>query len=299
MRRLQGLGFAVFCLVSGSRWLVDSAYPGVLPVLPQQALHYGVIAVLASGIGVLHAPHSRRKSVPRSWWQLALASVLLLGLPVLLQEAAHTVTEQDGAALFALVPLCVVVAMAAYGRAPTERESMMPALIGLAGALLLLPFQLPSTGYGGWLFAVLLAAILLTAAASVWLHGVLQGWGIPRAVTLFSLGNALVLGLAAVPGGSLQFTTHDLLVEMLRCVALDLPQMFLLVWLLRDLAPVRLSARYLVAPWLTAVEGLVFLHPVIDLRIALGLLLMAVGAVALLFQRVGEENPGSLKLGAD
>lgn len=297
MRRLQGLGFALFCLLSGSRWLLDNAFPSDLPILFSQALHYGLIGLVTLVIWSLRRQKTVAVCGNKSWLKIALAGVLLLGLPTLLQEFARSVAEQDGAALSALGPLFVVVSVAAYGRASAGQGMMMPALVGLAGAMLVLPFQLPSTGYGALLFAVLLVAAMLTAVASVWLHELLLGCGIVLAIVLICVGNVAVLGVAATMGGIVSISAAGLRVEVLRCIAFDLPQMFLLVWLLREIVPVRFSVRYLIAPLLTAVEGMIFLHPGLDLRMVAGLLLMAGGAAALLFWRVEDESSGSLKLG--
>ncbi|NYF80166.1 hypothetical protein [Granulicella arctica] len=290
MRRLQGFGFALFCLLAGSRWLVENAFPSALPPLEQGSLQYAVVGVVAVAIWIFRSRSTDAKFLP--WPLLAVASLLLLGLPVLLNVSSGT-----GVALFALVPLCVVVGVVACGREARGRALMMPALIGLAGALLLLPFQLPSTAYGGFMFGVVFVAVLLAAGGSIWMHALLQGRNIAQAVAVICGANAVLLGVAALLRGEGMIAASSSPAELLRCLVLDLPQMFLLVWLLREMPPERLAARFLVAPLLTAIEGVILLHPPLDIRMGLGMMLMLLGSGALLFWNGADESASASSLG--
>jgi drug/metabolite transporter (DMT)-like permease len=297
MRRLQGLGFAAFCLLAGSRWLVENAFPSELPVLLQQSLHYGVIAAVALVLWMLRTRRLGRAAAPLPWVKLAVSGVLLMALPALLQEFAAPVMEHDGAALFALVPLFVVVGAASYGAAAYGRGLMTPALVGVAGALLLLPFQLPSTAYGAGMFALVVAAVLVTAGVSVWLYELLEGLDVSVAVAVLCGASLLVVLPVALVRGPVSGSSPALSAEVLRCVLLDLPQVYLLVWLLREVPPSRLSARYLVVPLLTALEGVIVLRPILELRVVIGFLLMAAGGAALLFWHGQDESVSPSSLG--
>jgi drug/metabolite transporter (DMT)-like permease len=297
MRRLQGVGLAAFCVLAGSRWLVDNAFPSTLPPLLEQCFHSAIICAVALVLWIFRSPQILAKA-DSNWLKVVLAGVMLLGLPALLQAFGHGLAEANGAALFALAPLFVVVGAASYEMPAGGRGLMMPALIGLAGALLLLPFQLPSSPQGAVWFAAILVVVMLGAGASVWLYGLLQSGSIALNVAFLCAGNTLVLGGFALFRGELHVSLSTLPLELLRCILLVQPQIFLLVWLLRELRPARLSARYLIAPLLTAVEGVIFLHPVLDLRICAGMLLMAGGSAGLLLWKEEDETAGTkLRLG--
>ena len=78
-------------------------------------------------------------------------------------------------------------------------------------------------------------------------------------------------------------------VFILKLLLVDVPGLFLLFWLMPRLAASRMAARFLLAPLLAAVAGLVLEHVLPPLRGALGLLLLAAGSGWLAFA------PGSLR----
>ena len=287
MQGWRGLGFSVFCLLAGSRWLVESAYPSALPPLQRQAIHFGVM-----GLAVAVVWRLRRRSWPGGWLHMALAGMLLLGVPSILERVAGPVVNHTGAALFTLAPLFVVVGVVAFGEEDGARALMMPALVGAAGGLLVLPFELPTTAYGGVLFGVALGAVVSTAVGGIWLHRLLQGADFAPAVAVVLGANAVLLGVAA---GVLEGTPagRGYGEEALWGVAVELPMSLLLLWLVREVVPVRLAGRFLFVPLVTVAEGWVLLRPGLDWRLGLGVLLMVVGCVMLLW-RVEE---GEMRLG--
>ncbi len=298
MRRLQWIGLGVLCLLSGSRWLADNAYPGALPILEQQALHYLLIGLVAAAALAVRRRSAKTQSIP--WPSLSAASLLLLGLPAILTELAARVTTESGPALFALAPLFVVVGVASAGGSiagsSRARSLMMPSLIGLAGALLLLPFKLPSTALGAGLFLTAIAAVVSAAIGSVWMHRLLQHCPLRPALVLLCGVNAVFLGVASALHEPITLPLTALPVELLRAAALDLPQLLLLVWLLRELDPARLSARYLLAPLLTTLEGMAFFRLPVDLRMGAGSVLLLVGGMALLLWKGDDESGRSSSL---
>jgi drug/metabolite transporter (DMT)-like permease len=292
MKRWQAIGFAVFCLLGGSRWLADSAFPSALPLFEQESLHYLLIGFVALAILFLRRSAHKAK-VP--WLRLAVAGMLLLGVPALLNEAAHAMTPATHVALFALVPL--FVAVGASAGATQGHGLMMPALVGLSGALLLLPFQFPSTVSGGVSFGLVIAAVLFTAGGSVWMYALLAECTVLPAVAILCGANAVVLGLAALFHAPMVPVTNDLLLEGARCIVLDLPIVFLLVWLLQQVEPPRLASRYFIVPLLSAAEGIILMRSRIEPRMAVGLALMVAGSTALLLWRGSDESEAASQLG--
>jgi drug/metabolite transporter (DMT)-like permease len=70
----------------------------------------------------------------------------------------------------------------------------------------------------------------------------------------------------------------------------NLAELLLLVWLLREMSPVRLAVRYLLVPLFIVLEGFALLHPPLTVRMAAGLLLLVGGAAYLLFSRGGDSD---------
>jgi hypothetical protein len=70
----------------------------------------------------------------------------------------------------------------------------------------------------------------------------------------------------------------------------DVVEVLLIVWLLREMPPIRFAARYLVIPLLTVVESYVLMRPEWTVRMGFGTALLALGAGMLLFLKAGEEE---------
>jgi hypothetical protein len=70
----------------------------------------------------------------------------------------------------------------------------------------------------------------------------------------------------------------------------DVVEVLLIVWLLREMPPVRFAARYLVIPLLTVLESFVVMRPEWTVRMGFGTVLLAAGAGLLLFLKTGDEE---------
>ena len=70
----------------------------------------------------------------------------------------------------------------------------------------------------------------------------------------------------------------------------DVVEVLLIVWLMREMPPVRFAARYLVIPLLTVLESYVLIRPEGTVRMGCGTVLLAAGAGALLFLKAEEED---------
>ena len=297
MSRRRGIGFAVFCLIGGSQWLADTALPSVLPLFERESLHYLLVGIVATSMLIVRRRSLRPLQV--QWLRLAMASLMLLGIPELLGEAAHRVSAATRVGLFALVPLLVVVGASSFREELTQgRVLMMPALAGFSGMLLLVPFQLPSGTATSLSFVLDFAAVLLTAIGSLWMYGLLRQCGVTSALVILCGANAFLMGLAAdLTHQFIVPLTSVLLVELLRCAIFDLPLLLLLVWVLRELFPPKLAVRFLLIPLLSAFEGAILLHTGISLRMACGIILIVIGSGALLFWRATDDLESGPLLG--
>ena len=70
----------------------------------------------------------------------------------------------------------------------------------------------------------------------------------------------------------------------------DVLEVLLIVWLLRDMAPIRFAARYLAIPLLTILESFALVRPEWTVRMVSGTILLAVGAGTLLFWKADAEE---------
>jgi len=284
-----------------SGWLVEGAWPSVLPATYRECLHDLIIAFVVGIFGWKKIAHSQFSA--RSLAKFAVASFGLFGVPTALVESARSgVSEGTIAGLFALLPLAVVsfVPHFDFGRRSESGANrlLIPALIGLAGALFLLPFALPASLREARLDAVVVLAVLIAASASVWLFRLLLDVGVVEAVVTCCVANAmflLVVSLASSAFGAAnsgsEWSWSAFGVEALKALCLDLPQIVLLLWLMREVAPERLSARALVIPLLTVLEGYALVRPEISVRSIGGAALLLYGAWRLLMGGQRDEEP--------
>jgi drug/metabolite transporter (DMT)-like permease len=292
------VGFFALCLLGASAWLVEAEWPSVLPTMEQRALHDLAIAAVA---GVAWWRIRARVGVSaQSRVRLAAASVCLLGLPaVLVDTASSGVSQVNVTATFALLPVLVVLLVSQFDveRAGTMRM-LAPAIVGLAGVMFLLPVSLPSTLHECELELVVVLAVAIAGAASVWMYRLLAEFAPVEAVFICALANGVFFALAfAVDGamtrarvGPVGGWSRELVgVEIAKALLFDLPQFALLLWLMRVVAPVRLAARALVIPLLTVIEGYAILHPAVSAREMGGAALAFVGAIWLMTARPDEE----------
>ena len=303
MRWRLWLGFAGLCLLSGSAWLLDEVAKPIFSGPAHVAVHYGLLAVVFGLVSL--KPGRRARTSGRILFRVALAGVLLFGLPIIMNSAAAgKVSGLDGVLVFCLVPAMVVFlsaqSVSGFGESESPLRLLLPALAGLGGAALILPFTLPPRMAGKlWLLGIVVSA-MLSAWAAIQLHPILQG------VNLF---RALAILCASAAGSCWLFTHHgiapvgvpsgrQLIQEAARVLLLDAPVLLLVVSLLRRLNPVAFSVRLLLIPLVTIIESYLIERPQVGWTTLAGALLMASGAfVLLLAQEPGDAQVASLRRG--
>ena len=286
-KQIVGIGFLLLCLLRATAWIIPSN-PDSLPAPEQQAIRYGI-----AGIGaLLFAGRGLSDRLRASTWtSLSVTSVGLFGLPiVLIGWAQGSVTETGISALFAAVPTVVAIGMAT-GAEEVGRRFLTPALVAFGGALLLLPVNLLESLQGDLRLAGLVLAILLVGITSVRMFRLLQSVAYPDAVVVIGLSNAIFLTICCIANGSLVWRWNQLTSIISIASLVDLIEMALLIWLLREMLPIRLSTRYLLIPLFTVIEGYVILRPQITARLTVGAALLAAGAAWILFTRIEENEP--------
>ena len=281
--------FAGLCVLVSSSRLLPAVAGDSTSSIAQQSCFYGMVGLIALLIAGrrLWARIKRRELL---WLQLAGASLLLLGMPAAVSEWARDgLSDITQAALFALVPFLVVaVAMSrepVAGEDPGVRRFFAPALAGFGGILLLLPFSFPVSVRGRIMLGVLLVAIVLVGFASEWIYRLLRGFEMMEAFSIVCLSNAVFLGAFSLANLS-SFGSWSGALSLISISSLCyLLELILLIWLLREMPPVRLAARFLVVPLLTILEGLAIMRPAFTVRMAAGLMLLAGGAGYFLLSR--------------
>jgi len=292
MRWTLWIAFAALCVLSGTSWVIPREIPDGLPPLEQQGAIFGVIGLLA-------LPFAGRGAWSRSrglWCGgLAAAGVGFFGVPVVVTEYARgSVPAISRSALFAVVPVVVVMVVAAGDTIGREergaRRFLVPALIGLGGLLLLLPLEFSGSARGWVMLALVCAAVVLVGLASVWMYRLLHGVGVAEAFAIVGLANAMFLLVWSVIRDDVVWRGSGLASMLSISSLVDGVEVLLLVWLLREMPPVRFSARYLVIPLVTVLESYVLMRPEWTVRMACGTALLTGGAGMLLFLRAGEEE---------
>jgi drug/metabolite transporter (DMT)-like permease len=292
MRWTLWVAFAALCILSGTSWAIPADVSEGLPQLEQQGLLFGVIGVIAlfvAGRGVW----LQWMSLRFVW--LVAAGVAFFGVPVVVAEYARgSVPAISRSALFAMVPVVVVMVVAAGDVTGREERGavrfLVPALAGLGGLLLLLPLQFSDSVRGWAMLGVVCAAVVLVGLGSVWLYRVLRGIGFAAAVAVVGLANAVFLLVWSSVHEVIVWRWSGLASMVSISSLVDAVEVLLLVWLLREMPPVRFAARYLVIPLLTVLESYVLMRPEWTVRMGCGTVLLAVGAGTLLFLKAGEEE---------
>lgn len=310
LTRRQWLGFFTLCVLGASSWLVDNAWPSTLPTTMRPVLDDLLMAIVIGAVGWKGL--ARGSLWSRGGLKLAVGSVLLLGVPAtLVGVALGGASEVTITALFALAPIMVVVLVSnsSFGgdEASGANKLLGPALAGLGGTLLLLPVSAPESWREGGFAVIAALGVLVAAVAGVWMYRLLRDFDVVEAALICCFANGLYFlavfaasFLTAGGNGASRWDgvwTRDAVIieiakEIAKALLFNLPQIVLLVWLMRDVAPARLAARYLVVPLLTVMEGYVLLRPGIGLRVIGGGALMVFGAWRLLTasQREGESG---------
>lgn len=273
--------FAAYCLLVASEWLL----PPVSGVI--RGLAFAVVGIVASIL-------SGGSSWPRagSVGRFSFAAVLLVGVPeVAVGWGLRHVASNLWVVVLAVVPATVVLVVA-QSSGDGVRRLLGPALAGLGGALLIVPLDVPGSLIGRVSLAVLVVCAIVIAIASVWIHRLLQVFGLAQSVAVFCLANALVL----MAKGFFEGTGWGLSGGVWLGVLAQGVEGVLLVVLLRGMSPVWFGARYLVIPLLTVVEGYVVLRPEVTWRMGFGAALLAGSAAVLLLSREVDER-GGLSLG--
>jgi hypothetical protein len=269
------IGFLLLCVWSSVGWITSEVLPPRMGVVAGQGLHFLLIGAVALGVAFCRG-NGMGSPWTSGWVWIAGAGLGLIGVPFLLLEYVG-----------GMVSGTLVVILAGG-----TMRLLVPALVGVAGILLVVPVSLPGSVRGYLGLGLVGIAVIVTGLSLSFMHRLLAGRDLVVSLGLISLVNGVLLGLVGVPTGGVELSWTLLGFEVVRGLLLDAPVIILLVWLVRDLEPHRVSARYLVAPLFTVVEGYLAMRPGWDWRMFVGVLLIGSGAAWLLRADSVEERVG-------
>lgn len=275
--------FALLCLIGGTRWILSESLPGSATTLGSAAVGCGSAAALYLLIF--------RPSMRESGGQLfcsALAGALLITGPLIALLSPHSIAAASLTMALALTPVVIAVAEAATRHtSETLAGRLWPGLATIAGLLLLL--TQPSLANPGEDLVLVLTPLLTGCGAVLFCTTPPTAWRIPAAL----LGACVALAL----GAGINVVTHTRTWPDMAGLAagLDALQAFLALVALSRLSATRWSAQFAIVPLLVLLEGIVLMPSSIPARMIVGLLLLAIAAVALL---IPPSEDASFTLGA-
>jgi drug/metabolite transporter (DMT)-like permease len=290
MKRSVWLIFAVYCLLASAAWIIAPFAEGG-SLFERQSILFAVVGTGA----FLFSDCKLRSSASRgSWVKLGVSGIGFLGGPTyLIQVAGSGVSSIETSAIFALLPAVVVLVVVIGWDARREgvgREFLVPALVGFGGVLLLLPVEVPGSVRAQLMMVVIFVAAVLVAISGVWLHRLMQGITITEAVVIVCFANAVFLSVCGLASGDFVGGLSNLRTMFSLSACVELIQIILVFWLLREISPVRFAARYLVIPLLTIVEGLFLLRPQVTVRMVVGISLLIGGIAWILFSKQADDE---------
>jgi drug/metabolite transporter (DMT)-like permease len=284
------LVFAVYCLLASAAWIATPVPDGGR-FFERQA---GLFAVVGLGAAVFAGKDLWAPARRLPWARLAIAGVGFWGVPVcLIRWAGSGVPSIVISAAFALLPAVVVLVVSSIGGVEDNGEGwgfLAPALAAFGGVLLMLPVGLPESVRGQLMLGVAFAAVLLVAVSGVWVHQLMQGGALRVTIAIVCFANAVFLMISGLATGDFVGRWNGWAGILSLSFGVDLIQMILAFWLLREMPPVRFATRYLVIPLLTVVEGYVVLRPEVTARMGTGAVLVAGGAVWILFSKKSDDG---------
>lgn len=297
-RWLAHLVFAALCLGLGSLWLLPETEHSLAREMSVLAIGSTVLT-LTAGACLLHAKADRAPW--QDVWPLAVAGVGLIGLPALLFSLAGERSNAIlGTATETAIPVIVAIVLQVLGdRDEGLQQHLLPALLALAGALLVLPVGLPASDRGWTGFALYLAASALVGVSGVICFRRLRRTSLLRGLMIAAAANAVFAGAAwltaksagaeTVTGTVTNLVSSSLLPALLAAVT-----MAALLVSTETLEPIAVSTRFLWVPWIASAEAFLLMRPTLSLRTALGALMMLAGGGVLL--RGGTADKAKLRM---
>ena len=270
-----------------------------LPPMEKQAVPFALLAVTAALFALIRRtdwPGGRRLLPP-----ILVGLGLFVAPAVLVSLSRAWVPELMRVALFSLAPVFAIVLEPYIGHvAGTQRRGRLPAaLAAVVGTLCIFPLEIPRSPAAGVAFGTVILAVACVAAANCQaVRVVIRTPGKPVAPLAAIAGATAAVGLVAASVLMEQpfLTWSALAPELVWSAVIELPGLLLLFWLMRRMSAARMTTRFVLAPLITLLIGLVLLRPSLTLRTWLGMLLIGAGVGWLLLAAEVEPEESALPL---
>jgi drug/metabolite transporter (DMT)-like permease len=300
---LPVVGLLLLCFL----WSLDSLRaefapdtPAVgLPPFAREAVHLALLAVVT---GLFARVRSAVWPLGRQIWDSVLVGLGLFVAPAILAALSNsTIPDLARVALFSLAPVFAVAFEPYLGRLTESqsKSSLLAALGCVLGTLGVFPLYTPRTLSEAAGFLAIILSVACVAAGNCWavrlVSNLPRGSAAPVAA-IAGATSAVALLVASTLTEHVASVRSLLENEMAWTAAVELPALLLLFWLMRRMSAVRMTTRFIVAPLIVNVVGLILLRPFVNLRSGLGLLLIVVSAGWLLSGREDESEPSALPL---
>ncbi|HWA94322.1 MAG TPA: hypothetical protein VG844_06940 [Terracidiphilus sp.] len=292
-------------------WALDSLrndlWPGPfraanrLPFFEHEYLRW---TVLASAVVLLALVRRSKWPARRVLFHATLTGLGIFVVPVLLIHACGgIVPDLTRVALFSLTPLLALVFEPFLGAAglSNAKGGMAAALVLVAGAFFLFPFNLPNSMTLALANGLLLIAITVIAAANCWAVRIAHTPSAPSTLAwaaICAIATAFSFGVISLISQPSVAPTIQLWPAALWVLLIDLPALLAFFWLLPRLTAARMTLRFALAPLFAALLSVIFFAPSVSLSAAAGLALMATGTGWMLFAPDGG-GASSISLGLD
>ncbi len=271
-----------------------------VPPIASAVLPLAVLTILATLLNLIRHP-----AVPnrRLYLQALPVSLALFVFPALLRAMLAADLGATGrTALLTLVPLFALVLephlSSTNSPSPTDLR-LLAALAGLAGALLLFPGSLPSSGAA--LIATIATVVTALVIAAATCRAITLAESRPFGLTtIIAAESAVSLTLASLVFERTNWSQTSLADALtppsLLEITAELAAIALFFWLLDRLSPAQLTTSYLLAPLLAVTIGAALLRAPVEPHSWLGLALMAIAAISLVRFRNPASESNSLSL---
>ena len=270
---------------------------GALPPMARQAMVYALASVVA-----LAAAASRRVELPSSRQALTWTGVGvgLFVLPAVLAAMAGIwIGALERVAIFSLTPVFAVVIEPHLGAGRVVRGGLQASLLVVAGSLGIFPLDLP----GSWQAGVAVGLVVLAAASASAANccAVRLAGGLARGslAAMAALSTGAAAGCFAVLSAVTERAAWRWQMaggDLAWAVAIDLPAVLLLFWLMRRLTAAAMTTRFVLAPGITVGIGIALEQPAVTVRLWVGMALVAAGAGWLMRLPESEDDSSVLRL---
>ncbi len=280
--------------------LVPNLIPNTQPRIALHTLPFALLAAVAALFSL-----ARKAPWPRGsllWASVAIGLGLFTVPGILVALSQGWVSAPTRVALFSLVPVFAVIFEPHIGLGVEINGGLPAALAAVAGALFVYPLQVPHSIQSSLAVCAVVLAAACIAAANCYAVRVAAGLPAKSIAPLAALAAATAaVGFLAAGLLSKQaaLTWKPSAPELAWSVAVELPSLLLLFWLLPRISAVRMTTRFVLAPLIAILIELALLRPTLELRNWLGLLLVAAASSWLLLAPREEPQANRLPLNLD